>query len=79
MVGGFELSQFLMKYFSREKYEIILADYEIKFAFLHLRIKYFIRVSVFHSEAISLAARRISLKKAQRKRVELFSGAGGGT
>ena len=36
---------------------------KIKFALKHLRSKYFIRVSVFHSGAISLAVRRISLKK----------------
>ena len=45
-----------MKYFANAKCEI-------KFASQHLRSKYFIRVSVFHSEAISLAERRISLKK----------------
>ena len=39
-----------------------LAESEIKFASKHLRSKYFIRESVFHSVAISLAVRRISLK-----------------
>ena len=44
-----------MKYFANAKCEI-------KFASQHLRSKYFIRESVFHSVAISLAVRRISLK-----------------
>ena len=39
------------------------ASDEIKFAISHLRSKYFIRFSVFHHEVISLAVRRISLKK----------------
>ena len=56
-----------MKYFADAKCEI-------KFAFQHLRSKYFIRVSVFHSEAISLAERRISLKKGLHFREVLFSG-----
>ncbi len=60
-----------MKYFSYEKYEIILMNYEIsrfarceiKFAFQHLRSKFFIRIGVFNIVDVSLATRRISLKK----------------
>ena len=72
-----------MKY-RHSRYEIILADHEIfllsqkceiKFASKHLRSKYFIRVSVFHSGAISLAVKRISLKKKRQvfRLVFLFS------
>ena len=62
----YEIILRIMKYFA-------FAKCEIKFASKHLRSKYFIRVSVFHSEAISLDVRRISLKKAPTKSM-LFSG-----
>ncbi len=68
-------------------YEIILADYEIfllwqkyeiKFAFKHLRSKYFMRVAYFILRSnISLAVRRILLKKKRQvfRLVFSFSGA----
>ena len=50
-----------MKYLSPSaKYEMLLSQHEIKFA-IHTRSVFHIQLGIFHSEAISLADRRISL------------------